>query len=157
MGKLLSRTAIFSSLSFLLAAPASAQQVPQAPPSSIVSEKGISGVLELIARFSGWFYGIIIFLAIIFILVAAFNFLTSGGDEEKVKKARSYLIYAVVAVAVAVVSAGIITVTMQFFGGEVVPSGNGSQLPGGGVMCGSGEGEIFCPAPMRCVNNLCVQ
>lgn len=44
---------------------------------------------------------VILAVSVIMILLAAFNFLTAGGDAEKVVGARNTLIYALVGVAIA--------------------------------------------------------
>ena len=48
-----------------------------------------------------WLVGVLKRISVIFIIIAAFNFLTSGGNEEKVSSARKSLLYAVVAIVVA--------------------------------------------------------
>ncbi len=48
-----------------------------------------------------WAFGLLLVLAGVFILYAAFLYLGSGGSEEKVAKAKKYIIYAVVAIVVA--------------------------------------------------------
>lgn len=49
------------------------------------------------------FYGVMV-LAILFMLVAAFTFLTAGGSPEKIATARQMLIYAVIGIAVALLA-----------------------------------------------------
>ena len=93
-----------------------ASAFPDAPPESIVSQQGMSVVEAIFLKAGNWLFGILLALAVIFILVAAFNFLFSGGEEEKIKKAKSYLTYAVIAVAVAVLSKGIVYLVEVFFG-----------------------------------------
>jgi len=51
-----------------------------------------------------------------FILYAAFIYLTAGGDPEKVKTASNQLIYAAVAIAVALVAQGIRFIVAQLVG-----------------------------------------
>lgn len=127
---------------------------PTQAPSSALSQKGSAGLGDLLVKSGNWFFGIILGLAVIFILYAAYNFLISGGDEEKVGAARQYLTYAVIAIAVAVLSMGIVYLVRVFLGDASVPP---PTPPGGGEMCTTVSGmEIFCPAPMRCENNLCV-
>jgi len=65
-------------------------------------------VITIINKFGGWLYGALLALAVVFIIYAAFLFLTSGGDAEKVGKAKKQLIYAVVAVATAILATGVI-------------------------------------------------
>jgi formate-dependent nitrite reductase membrane component NrfD len=49
----------------------------------------------------------LIVLAIVFVLVAAFKYLTAAGDPEKVKSASHTLIYAAVAVVIAILAKGV--------------------------------------------------
>ena len=58
----------------------------------------------------GWLFGLLLVLAAAFILYAAFLFLTSGGNEEKVTTAKRFLVYAVVAIGVAALSRGIVAI-----------------------------------------------
>ena len=53
-----------------------------------------------------WVYIIFFIVAVLMILSAAFTYLTAAGNEEKVKKARDMIIYAAVAVAVALLAVG---------------------------------------------------
>lgn len=64
-------------------------------------------LVEIIAEVGRWIYAIVFALAVIFILVSAFQFLTAGGNPEKLISARQMLIYALVAVAVAVIAWGL--------------------------------------------------
>ena len=67
----------------------------------------VAGLIEVIERIGGYLSMIIFSLAIIFILVSAFQFLTAAGNPEKITSARQVLIYALVAVAIAVVAWGL--------------------------------------------------
>lgn len=58
----------------------------------------------------------LIILAIIFVLIAAFKYLTAGGDPEKVKAASKTLIYAAVAVAVGILAQAIPIIVGNFLG-----------------------------------------
>ena len=49
------------------------------------------------------FYGVMV-IAVLFILVAAFHFLTASGNPEKIATARQMLIYAVIGIAVALLA-----------------------------------------------------
>lgn len=71
-------------------------------------------VITIINKFGGWAYAALIAFAVIFIIYAAFLFLTAGDDAEKVGKAKKQLIYAVIAVATAILATGIIAVTKEF-------------------------------------------
>ena len=71
-----------------------------------------NNLLKRIETVTDWIFAIFITVAIIFILFAAFTYLTSGGGEE-VQKAHKQLLYAAVAIAVAVLSKGIIVVVRK--------------------------------------------
>ncbi|MDO8492057.1 MAG: hypothetical protein Q7S34_00230 [bacterium] len=61
----------------------------------------VTGLVELVTRVVTWFESIVFSVAIIMILVAAFQFLTAAGNEEKVGTARKSLIWGLVGIAVA--------------------------------------------------------
>ncbi len=52
----------------------------------------VSGVQDLLNRVLRIMYVIFFIIAAIFIVLAAFQYLTAGGDEEKVGKAKQMLI-----------------------------------------------------------------
>jgi hypothetical protein len=49
-----------------------------------------------------------------FIIFAAFSYLTAGGDPEQVSKAKSRIIYAAVAIAVALLAVGFEVIIRNF-------------------------------------------
>ena len=75
----------------------------------------LGGLASQICAVAGWIFTFLIILAVIYVLVAAFRYLTAGGDPEKVKKANHTLIYAAVAVVVAVVAKGVPLIVGSFF------------------------------------------
>ena len=60
----------------------------------------LQGVFDMLCLFAAYFIWTIIILCVIFVIVAAFNYLTSGGEAEKLTKARHYLTYSAVGVVV---------------------------------------------------------
>jgi len=60
-----------------------------------------------------WMFTILLILSVIFIILAAFKYLTAGGDDEKIKSAHSMIIYAVVGLVVAFLAQGIRFVVEQ--------------------------------------------
>ena len=66
---------------------------------------GLVGVLITIVQ---WIYTILFIVAVLFILLAAYNFITSKGDAEKVGTAKKQLLYAVVGIAVGLLAYAII-------------------------------------------------
>ena len=64
---------------------------------------------DLVRGIARWFYYVMVPVASIMVLYAAFLFMTSAGDEEKIKKAKRAITYAVVGVAIILIGAGFIT------------------------------------------------
>jgi len=79
-------------------------QIETIPPSPITNIEGFLNILRFVANL---IFTVLMVLAVIFILVAAFHYLLAFGNPEKVKGAHNMLIYAVVAIAVALLSQGI--------------------------------------------------
>lgn len=79
--------------------------------SPVQSPEEIVAVLEQFVR---WFYLIFFILAVYFLLVAAFNYLTAGGDPEKIKKAHGSLLWSFVAIVVALISVGAAQIIYTF-------------------------------------------
>ncbi|MDD5547709.1 MAG: hypothetical protein PHN74_02320 [Candidatus Pacebacteria bacterium] len=66
--------------------------------------KSLSDIERVINSIVTWVSGIFFAIAILFLLWAAFLYLSSGGDEDKVKTAKDNLIYAIIAIAVALLA-----------------------------------------------------
>ncbi len=69
--------------------------------------RSFGGFINVFNTFIGWMFTILLILAVVFIIFAAFNYLTAAGNEEKIKKAHSTIIYAVIAIAVAFLAQGV--------------------------------------------------
>src|SRR3989344_1106012 len=76
----------------------------------------IEDIIDILDRLLNWMFTILMTVAVTFILYAAFVYLTAGGDPEKVKTASNQLIYAAVAIAVALVAKGIRFIVEQLVG-----------------------------------------
>ena len=95
-------------------------QVPPAPvnaPSNIQNINQIAGSAGIICTIINWIFWLLIVLTVIFVLVAAFKYLTAAGDPEKVKSAGSTLLYAAIAVVVALIAKGLPLIISTFIGG----------------------------------------
>ena len=101
-----------------LLAPILALGQPTAPTAHITSYQGVINLLGVIIN---WLFAILITLAVIFIIIAAFKYLTASGDPEKVKGANHSLIYAVVAIAVAIVAKAIPWLVASIIGVQMHP------------------------------------
>lgn len=91
-------------------------------PSPPISGAG-TDLFTIIQTIVNWLTGFLILLAVLFIIWAAFIYLTAAGDTEKVGKANKVLIYAAVAIAVALLSQGIVFIVANLF-----QAGTGTQL-----------------------------
>jgi len=99
---------ISMALSALMPATALAQtkgEIPDSPLSSpITSPEGVVTTLDTISQ---WLFTIFFALAVVFLVYAAFLYLTAGGNETRVGSAKGVLIYAIVAIVVALIAGGI--------------------------------------------------
>jgi phosphoglycerol transferase MdoB-like AlkP superfamily enzyme len=71
-------------------------------------------IFEILAGILRYAYTIFFIVAVIFILVAAFNFLTAKDNPEKIKGARSQILWAAVAIAIALISVGVARIIQEF-------------------------------------------
>lgn len=70
--------------------------------------------LDVIASIVKWTYAIFFIITVMFVLFAAFNYLTGGDDAEKIKSAHQQIMYAAIAVAVALLAVGFSLIIQQF-------------------------------------------
>ena len=71
-------------------------------------------IFVILAKVVQYTYTIFFIVAVIFILVAAFNFLTAQGEPEKIKNARAQITWALVAIAIALISVGAAQIIQTF-------------------------------------------
>ena len=60
-------------------------------------------------------FTILMAVAVLFVMIGAFMFVTAGGDTEKITAAREKILYAVIAVVVALLARGIIDFVRDAF------------------------------------------
>lgn len=65
---------------------------------------GTCCLMNTIYTITDWIFIVIVILVVIFVLLGAFNILTAGGSPEKVNSGRSYIIYAVVGLIIALIA-----------------------------------------------------
>jgi len=75
-----------------------------------------AAVVALIENLTNWLFIGFLLLATIFILLAAFQYLTGGGDPTQTSAARKKLIYAVGAVIIATLAKGFVAVARSILG-----------------------------------------
>ncbi|MBI5306396.1 hypothetical protein HZB04_02340 [Candidatus Wolfebacteria bacterium] len=82
------------------------------------SYAGITGTIDKLAN---WMLGILVAVATVFFIYAGFLYLVGAGDEEKLGAAKNYIIYAVIAIAVGLLSKTITAFLQSFLGTTVAP------------------------------------
>ncbi|MDO8676206.1 MAG: pilin [Candidatus Azambacteria bacterium] len=75
-------------------------------------------IAQLIQKILNWVAGIIMTIAVIMLLFSAILYLTAGGSEERVGKAKSYLLYAIIGIVVAILAFSIQPFLVTFFRGN---------------------------------------
>jgi len=75
-----------------------------APSVIFAAPRSLDEITRLLVRWQTWLTRVFWIVAVVFIVLAAFKFLTSGGDEKKIGAAKTALIYAFVAIGVAILS-----------------------------------------------------
>ena len=63
-------------------------------------------LLERIDLIGNWVFAIFMAIAIIYILLGAFQFITAGGDPAKLSEARQKLIFAAIGIGISLLAAG---------------------------------------------------
>ena len=108
---------------------------------------GVVNILIIILR---WTYTIFFIISAFMVILAAFTYLTAGAEPEKIKSANHKIIYAAIAIAVALLAVSINAIVGSIIG----PSGGGGG--GGGGTSGqtsptydlrSGSGGLNVPPP----------
>ena len=116
-----------SIIALVLPAMAFAQTLPppSAPTNANVPQGAITslqGVLQTMCTVFAWAFYFLIVLAVIFVIVAGFKYLTASGDPEKVKSAGATLLYAAIAIGVALLARAVPLVVGSFLGASGVSS-----------------------------------
>lgn len=62
------------------------------------------GLLDRINTITNWVFAIFLAISIIYIVIAAFQFVTGGGKPEEMNSARQKLIYAAIGIAIALLA-----------------------------------------------------
>ncbi len=89
-------------------------QVANIPGVDRVGPSTVGGLVDIIRQIVRWVYIIFFIIAVLMIIMAAFTYLTAGGDAEKVNTAKNRLLYAAVAIAVALLAVGFEVIVRNF-------------------------------------------
>jgi len=74
-------------------------------------------IIDALEDLVDWLFTILLIVAAIFLVIAAFTFITASGEPDKIAKARNFVLYALIGVAVAVASRGLIALVKEVMGG----------------------------------------
>jgi hypothetical protein len=81
-----------------------------------VAFASVTGIKDVLINVIKWVYTIFYVVTVLFILLAAFNYLQGGTNPEKVKTAKAQLKYAVIAIVIALVASGVTLLLQRFLG-----------------------------------------
>ncbi len=87
----------------------------QAPPSPI---QNVSDIVKLFSSILYWVSSIFWIAAGIATLYAGFLYMTAGGDDQQVQKAKKQLLYAIIAIAIGLIGPGLTVIVNNFLGGQ---------------------------------------
>ena len=71
----------------------------------------VKGLTDKLCSVAGLIFDIALIVGVVFVIVAAFKYMTAGGSAEKFKSANMSLIYAVIGLGVALVASSVPTIT----------------------------------------------
>ena len=97
------------SLLALMGAPVAFAQLGDAPstiPAGDTVPSSPTKILTLVGTIGNWIFVIFLAASLIFIILAAFQFVTGGGQPEQISAARQKLIYAAVGIGIALLAGG---------------------------------------------------
>ncbi|KKR89199.1 MAG: hypothetical protein UU85_C0004G0039 [Candidatus Wolfebacteria bacterium GW2011_GWA2_42_10] len=74
----------------------------------------VDTLVNIIRNIVKWTYIIFFIVAVFFIILAAFTYLTAQADPEKIKTANKQILYAVIAIVIALLAIGFDTIIKSF-------------------------------------------
>lgn len=78
-------------------------------------------VMTILVSLTNWLFAILLVIAAIYIIVAAYTFVTATGDPDKTKKARDFVLYALIGVLVGLAAKGLVSLVERIVEPAVVP------------------------------------
>ena len=87
-------------------------EIPDAEGADVAPIEGdisIEGILSIGKTIANILIAVVAIVAVIFIVIGGLQYVVSGGDEERVKKARDQLIYGIVGLVVALLAFGVVS------------------------------------------------
>lgn len=81
---------------------------------------GAQDLFKIMGRIARWIFTFLIVVAVIAGVIAAYQYITAGGDPEKLETARTNIIYALIALAVGVLAFSIPLIVCNVLGSDVI-------------------------------------
>jgi len=114
MSKIAKLSLVVSTIGLLLLGNVAIGQVAQIPGIQQTGPTTVGGLVDVLKGVIRWIYIIFFVIAVMFILFAAFSYLTAGGDAEKITTAKNRVIYAAIAIIVALLAVGFEVIIRNF-------------------------------------------
>ena len=73
-------------------------------------------VMTVLNNLTNWLFAILLVIAAIAIIIAAYHFVTAAGDPDKTTKARNFVLYALIGVLVGFMAKGLIILVKRIAG-----------------------------------------
>ena len=72
--------------------------------------------IGLIRTIITWLFGFLIVVSVLMAMISAYLFVTAGGNPDQVGKARNFLMYALIGLAIGVLARGLVALVLQILG-----------------------------------------
>lgn len=99
--------------------PLAALAAPALTPPKELLPTGVADIPALrneILTIANWVFSFLLAVAVIYVLIGAFGYLTSGGDAEAQTKARTRIVYGLVGVGVGTLAFALVNIVTKYFG-----------------------------------------
>lgn len=114
-----------------------AQSVQSAPVLITDANQAQTKFIGILCKVMNWMFSILIVLSVVMVLVAAYMYVTAGGNSEKVSSATKIITYAAVGVVVALFARGLPIIVASVVGAnvsDVCGGAAGGSSTGGGFL-----------------------
>lgn len=82
---------------------------PITPPTETPTALPQTNVITTVDSLTNWFFAAFLIVAVWFLILAAYHFVTANGEGEKITTARNEVMYAMIGVLIAVLAKGIVS------------------------------------------------
>ena len=107
---------VFLKLNSILAVALAQTEAPPVTPPGGYSTVG--DIHRLLMNIVKWFVAFLVLGSVIYIVLAGWRYVTSGGDEEKISTAKTWLTYGIIGIIIAGLAYVIPKIIFNFLGGQ---------------------------------------